>query len=456
MDWGDVRYARSGDVSIAFRVIGSGPVDMVWVPGAVSNVELLGETPARSPVAQAAQVFFEHLARSARVLVFDKRGTGASDRVSGIANLETRMDDVRAVMDAAGAARAAVVGVSEGGPLSLLFAATYPERTAALVVYGAGPRYVWAPDWPWGSSGEDYLREVEQWARSWGTDESARQMLEAADRPVTPDEIRAQASWQRLSASPGDLITLERMNAEIDVRDVLPVIHVPTLILHRTGDDPIAAARWMAEQIPGARFVEAPGYIHIPYFGDSDFLLREIETFVAGVQETGGWEPPEQERVLATVLFTDIVGSTKLASELGDRRWRELLEQHHTLVRRQLTRFRGRELDTAGDGFFAAFDGPARAIRCASAITESVHNLKLDVRSGLHTGECELIDGKVGGIAVHIGARVAALADSGEVLVSSTVKDLVAGSGIVFRDRGTAALKGIADEWHLYAVEKLN
>jgi class 3 adenylate cyclase/pimeloyl-ACP methyl ester carboxylesterase len=456
MDWGEVRYARSGDVSIAYLVIGSGPVDLVWVPGAVSNVELLAETPPRSTIARAQQAFFDRLARSARLLVFDKRGTGASDRVSGIASLETRMDDVRAVMDAAGSTRAAVVGVSEGGPLSLLFAATYPERTAGLVIYGAVPRYVWAPDWQWGQPAEEYSREVEQWARSWGTEESARGLLEAVEQPATAEEVRRHASWQRLSASPGDLITLERMNAEIDVRNVLPVIHVPTLVLHRTGDDPIAAARWMAEQIPGARFVEAPGHIHMPYFGDSDFIVREIENFVAGIQETGGWEPPEPERVLATVLFTDIVGSTELAIELGDRRWRELLEQHHTLVRRQLTRFRGRELDTAGDGFFAAFDGPARAIRCASAITEAVHDLTLNVRAGLHTGECELIDGKVGGIAVHIGARVAALADSGEVLVSSTVRDLVAGSGIIFRDRGTATLKGITDEWRLYAVEKLN
>jgi class 3 adenylate cyclase/pimeloyl-ACP methyl ester carboxylesterase len=454
MDWGEVRYARSGDVNIAHLVVGSGPIDVVWVPGAVSNVELLAEDPPRGEFALAQRAFFERLAGFARVLVFDKRGTGASDRVSGVASLETRMDDIRAVMDAGNSSRAAVIGVSEGGPLSLLFAATYPERTSALVVYGAAPRYIWAPDWPWGEQIDDYLREAEQWARSWGTEESARAILQNVELPVTEENIRHHSSWQRLSASPGDLIALERMNAEIDVRNVLPVIHVPTLVLHRRGDEPVAAARRMAEQIPGARFVEAPGRIHIPYFGDSEFLLREMEGFVLGIYEAGGWEPPEPERVLATVLFTDLAGSTERAIELGDRRWRELLQQHHALVRRQLARFRGRELDTAGDGFFAAFDGPARGIRCAEAITEAVRELGLEIRAGLHTGECETIDGKVGGIAVHIGARVAAQARPGEVLVSSTVKDLVAGSGIVFRDRGATTLKGIAEEWRLYAVDK--
>lgn len=455
MQWGRVQYARSGDVSIAYLVVGEGPLDLVWVPGAVSNVELLAEHPAPG-FREAQRAFFERLAAFARVVVFDKRGTGASDRVGGIASLETRMDDVRAVMDAAGSTRAAVVGVSEGGPLSLLFAATYPERTAALVVYGATPRSVWAPDWPWAEPVDEYMRLTEQWARSWGTEESARTILEAVELPVTDESVRQHASWQRLSASPGDLIMLERMNVEIDVRNVLPAIHVPTLILHRSGDEPLEPARWMAAQIPGAQFREAPGHIHMPYFGDSEFLLREIEDFLTGIHTAGGWAPPEPERVLATVLFTDLIGSTEKAIELGDRRWRDVLQQHHALVRQQLARFRGRELDTAGDGFFAAFDGPARAIRCACAIPEAVHSLGLEVRAGLHTGECEVIDGKVGGIAVHIGARVAEQARPGEVLVSSTVRDLVAGSGIVFQDRGTATLKGIDEEWRLYAVQQLD
>lgn len=456
VDWGEVRYARSGEVSIAYVAGGEGPLELVWVPGAVSNVESLIESPPRGVFSEAQQAFFDRLMRFARVVVFDKRGTGASDRVSGIASLETRMDDVRAVMDVAGLTRAAVVGVSEGGPLSLLFAATYPERTAALVVYGALPRSVWAPDWPWGEPAEEYMRETEQWARSWGTAEGARAILEAVGQPVTDETVRQHASWQRLSASPGDLIMLERMNAEIDVRNVLPVIHVPTLVLHRSGDEPIAAARWTAEQIPGAQFREAPGHIHIPYFGDSEFLIREIEDFLTGIHAAGGWAPPEPERVLATVLFTDVVGSTEKAIDLGDRRWSDLLQQHHALVRHQLARFRGRELDTAGDGFFAAFDGPARAIRCARAIVEAVRSLGIEVRAGLHTGECEAIDGKVGGIAVHIGARVAAHAHPGEVLVSSTVRDLVAGSGIVFHDRGTATLKGMREEQRLYGVDQVD
>jgi class 3 adenylate cyclase/pimeloyl-ACP methyl ester carboxylesterase len=451
---GEVRYARSGEVSIAYGVLGDGPFDVVWVPGALSNVELLMEDPPRTAVVAAQQRLFAAVAAFCRLIVFDKRGTGASDRVGGIAGLETRMDDVRAVMDAVGSSRAAVVGVSEGGPMTALFAATYPERTAALVVYGSLPRFIWAPDWPWGQPLDEYLRANDEWARAWGTPESARRQVAGFGFEPTDELVRAQASYQRITASPGDVLALERMNAEVDVREILPAIHVPTLVLHRTGDEnPIAAARWTAEQIPGARFVEAPGDIHVPFAGDTAFLVRAIRDFVTGIHASGGWQLPEPERVLATILFTDIVGSTEKAVELGDRKWREILEEHHALVRRHLARFRGRELDTAGDGFFAAFDGPARAIRCARAISDSVHELGIEVRAGLHTGECEEIDGKVGGIAVHIGARVASRAGPGEVLVSSTVRDLVAGSGITFRERGTAALKGLDDEWRLFAVE---
>lgn len=446
------QYARSGNVSIAYAVGGQGPVDVVYVPGSVSNVDLLAEDPPRSPLARAQRAFFTELAESCRLIVFDKRGTGASDRVAGVADLETRMDDVRAVMDAAGSQRAAVFGVSEGGSMSILFAATHPDRTAALVAYGATPRYIWAPDWPWGEPAEEYARESENWALSWGTGEGAKAFLHAAGQPATAEDVKRLASWQRLSGSPGDLIALERMNAEIDVRGVLPAIRVPTLVLHRSGDEPIAAARWMSEQIHGARFVELPGDIHLPYYGDSNSVLREVERFITDVYQAGGWEAPEPDRVLATVLFTDIVDSTAKAVALGDRRWRELSEQHHALVRRHLARFRGSEVDTAGDGFFAAFDGPARAIRCASAIIEAVRPLGLEVRAGLHTGECEAFNGKIGGISVHIGARVAAQAAPSEVLVSSTVKDLVAGSDLAFEERGVCQLKGLPGNWQLYAV----
>ena len=447
------RYARSGDVSIAYSVVGDGPFDLVWVPGAVSNVELLWEDPPRSPWQRAQAALFQRLASFARVILFDKRGTGGSDRVAGIANLETRMDDVRAVMDAVGCERAALVGVSEGGPMSILFAATYPERTTALVVYGSMPRFTRAPDWQWGEPLDEHQRGTEEWAQAWGTPEAAAEMLAALGEEVTPENVKGHASRERLSASPGDLIALERMNAEIDVRHVLPTIRVPTLVLHRRDDAiPVDSARWTAAQIPGARFVELEGRSHFPFYGDTEALVGEIESFTTGVYETGGWESPEPDRVLATVLFTDIVGATAKAVELGDRGWRDLVQRHHALVRQELVRFRGREIDTAGDGFFAAFDGPARAIRCASAVSQRVSELGIDIRAGLHTGECESVDGKVGGIAVHIGARVAAQAGPREVLVSSTVKDLVAGSGIEFDDRGAVELQGLPGDWRLYAV----
>ena len=442
----ETHYAKSGDVSIAYQVLGDGPFDLVFVPGSVSHVDLTWEEPPRA-------AFLERIASFCRLITFDKRGTGASDRVAGIANLETRMDDVRAVMDAAGSERAALLGASEGGPMSILFAATYPERTPALVVYGSLPRFVWAPDFPYGQPPDEYRRGTEEWARGWGTEEGATEFLRSQGQDVTEDGVRWQALKQRLSASPGALIALEEMNMQIDVRPVLSSIRVPTLVLHRTEDElPVDGARWMAAQIPGARFVELPGGPHVSYLGDSESVLRELEAFVRGVYEGGGWDAPEPERVLATILFTDIVGSTAKAVELGDRGWRELVERHHALVRQQLARYRGRELDTAGDGFFASFDGPARGIRCARAISSGVHELGIDVRAGLHTGECEVIEGKVGGIAVHIGARVAAQAGPGEVLVSSTVRDLVAGSGLEFVERGQAELKGVPGEWRLYAV----
>jgi pimeloyl-ACP methyl ester carboxylesterase/class 3 adenylate cyclase len=441
----ETRYALSGDVSIAYQVVGDGPFDLVWTPGAFSNVELVWEDapPAR---------FFRALASFSRLILFDKRGTGLSDRVAGVADLETRMDDIRAVMDAAESERAALVGVSEGGPMTVLFAATYPERTRALVNYGSLPRFVRGPGFPWREPKHEYLAAWEEEARIWGSEASARETLESEGQEATPELIERFARRRRLSASPGAVLQLARMNAEIDVRPVLPTIRVPTLVVHRAEDHiPIEGARWTAGQIPGAQFVELPGGPHFPYYGDWESVVGAIRDFLVPVC-TG--EAEWHESVLATVLFTDIVGSTAKAAELGDRGWRELLEQHHALIRRELTRHRGVELDTAGDGFFARFDGPARAIRCACAVTASVHDLGIEVRAGVHTGECELLDGKVAGLAVSIGARVAAAAGPGEVLVSQTVKDLVAGSGIAFADRGVAQLKGVPGDWRIYAVDR--
>jgi class 3 adenylate cyclase len=378
------------------------------------------------------------------VILFDKRGTGLSDRVA-IATLEERMDDLRAVMDAAGSERAALLGISEGGPMSTLFAATYPERTAALIGLGTFARRMWAPDYPIGVLEEDQrLRDSREWGRPATLD-----WLQTRAPATTADEeaVRWYTSYLVRGASPGGVLALSRMNREIDVRRVLPTIRVPTLMLYREGEVFAAATRYMGERIPGARLVAVPGDDHLPWEGDQDAVLDEIERFLTGIRED-----VELDRVLATVLFTDIVGSTARAAELGDRGWGELLERHDRLVRSQLTRFRGREVDTAGDGFFATFDGPARAIRCARAVADGVRELGLEVRAGLHTGEVELRDGEVRGIAVHIGARVAAQAGPGEVLVSSTVKDLVAGSGLEFEDRGSAALKGVPGEWRLYAV----
>ncbi|MDQ3380151.1 MAG: adenylate/guanylate cyclase domain-containing protein [Actinomycetota bacterium] len=446
----ETRYARSGDVSIAYQVLGDGPFDLVHVPGFVSHVELSWQVSG-----QAA--FNRRVASFSRLIRFDKRGTGMSDRVSGAPTLETRMDDVRAVMDAVGSERAALLGTSEGGPMSTLFAATYPQRAWGLVLVGSYARELWAPDYPCGIPEEDYRAYIERVEREWGTAETAARVAQRLAPSADDESKRALATSIRQSASPGAAAALARMNMEIDVRGVLPAIRVPTLVLNRAGDsaDIVGGSRYLAEHIAGARHVELPGADHAIFAGDADSYLDEIERFVTEVWEERAWEEAGPERVLATVLFTDIVGSTARAVELGDSRWRELIQAHHALIRRQLVRFRGTELDTAGDGFFASFDGPARAIRCASAITESVRDLGIEVRAGLHTGECERIDRKVGGIAVNIGARVAAEAGAGEVLVSSTVKDLVAGSGIEFRDRGAAELKGVPGEWRLFAVERL-
>jgi class 3 adenylate cyclase/alpha-beta hydrolase superfamily lysophospholipase len=442
VDLPETRYARSsGDVSIAYQVVGEGPFDVVLVTGFVSHLELAWTVPFQRDLRRS-------LASFARLLVFDKRGTGMSDPVSGAPPLETRMDDLRAVMDAASSERAAIVAVSEGVPMSLLFAATYPERTSALVMMGGFPRALWAPDYPWGWTEERYRQEHEADMTMFGP----RDVAVRTFKEFFGQGFESWIDYWRKSASPAMVTALSRLNAEIDVRGVLTSIRVPTLLVHGENDHvPIDGARYMADRIPGARLIELAGARHVPEGDDFERFCQETERFLTGVHVRGGWTD-ETETVLATVLFTDIVASTETMAALGDRGWRELLERHHAAIRRELARFRGNEIDTAGDGFFASFDGPARAIRCACAISESMRQVGLEVRVGLHTGECEVVDGKVAGIAVSIGARVSAQAGPGEVLVSQTVKDLVAGSGLAFEERGTAELKGVPGEWRLYAV----
>jgi pimeloyl-ACP methyl ester carboxylesterase len=434
------RYARSGDVNIAYQTAGDGPADLVYVAGWISNVELNWDEPSHAHV-------LTRLAAFSRLIVFDKRGTGLSDPVplDRLPPLETRMDDVRAVLDAVGSERATLFGFSEGGLMSVLFAATYPERVSALVLYGTFAKRVRTPDYPWAPTPEARAREIEALERNWGDRMDLDHLAPSEDEEFK----RRLATYYRRSASPGAAVALMRMNTQIDVRDVLGSIQAPTLVMHRRDDRDVnvAESRLIADAVPGARFVELEGDAHTLWAGDTDAIVDEIQEFLTGERPVGS-----SERVLATVLFTDIAGSTECAAEIGDTRWRELIEAHHAAVRAQLDRFRGREIDTAGDGFLAAFDGPARAINCACAIRDRVAGLGVDLRLGLHTGECERIGEKLGGIAVHIGARVAAHAAPGQVLVSSTVKDLVAGSGIEFDDVGATALKGIREPWRLYRV----
>ena len=393
-------YARSGDVSIAYQVVGDGPFDIIFVPAFLSNVDVAWTVPFAARMR-------ERLAAFSRLIPFDKRGTGMSDRVTDAPTLETRMDDVRAVMDAAGSSRAALFGASEGAPMSLLFAATYPERTAALVLWGGYAREMWAPDYPWGTTEEAYRESMDGEQRMFGPREDAEAMLRQSSLGI--EDVGTYLDYYRSSTSPGALEALSLMNKQIDVRHVLSAIHVPTLIVHGTDDTavPVEGARYMAQRIAGSRLVELAGAGH-QYIGDTALALTdEVQRFLTGVWESGGWDAVEPDRVLATVLFTDIVDSSQRLAAMGDRAWRELLERHHEVVRRELQRFRGQEVDTAGDGFFASFDGPARAIGCASAIVDAVKELGIEVRAGLHTGECEVVDGKVAGIAVHTGARVA-------------------------------------------------
>ena len=435
------RYAKSGDVHIAYQVVGDGRLDLVYAPPWIGNMELFWEEPSCAR-------FLKRLASFSRLILFDKRGTGSSDRSVEIPIIEQQIDDLTSVMDSVGSERAALLGASEGGSLCTLFAATHPERTSALILCGAVATTRWSPETPWALTRETFETWIQTVGREWGGPLAIELFA-----PSVAHDKRFRDWWARLlrlAASPAAAIALLRMLDEIDVRPVLPTIRVPTLVLQRTGDRIVNVenGRYLGRHIPNAKYVELPGADHFPYVGDTDAILAEIEEFLTGARHA-----PEADRVLATVLFTDIVGSTAHAAGMGDQRWRDLLGSYQALVRGELARSRGREVKTLGDGFLATFDGPARAIRCACAIRDSVRPLGIEIRAGLHTGECELMDDDVGGIAVHIGARVASSAAPSEVLVSSTVKDLVAGSGLRFADRGTHHLHGVPGEWRLFAVE---
>lgn len=439
----ETRYAKSGDIHVAYQVTGDGPVDLVWSPGALSHLEMTWENPYQVR-------FIERLTSFARLIRFDKRGTGMSDPVSSVATLEQRIDDIRAVLDAVGSERAHLFGVSEGGSMTMLFAATFPERTRSLALWGAMPRWTVGPDWPWGETAQDQLAAIKR-VEEHGT--PAFELHERLKRwlgPVHADPAFVDA-WRRtrnVGASPAMRASLARLSIDLDVRDILPSIRVPTLVMNRA-DDPDAAcdaARWTADQIPGARFIEFPGYGHL-FYDILDDVADALERFITGTHTAA-----PSDRVLATLLFVDIVGSTEHLARLGDARWRNVLERHYAIVRRLLTTYRGIEVDTAGDGLLARFDGPARAIRCARAIQSEAKALDLELRAGIHTGEVELAGDAVRGIAVHTAARIASLAGPGDVYASTTVRDLVAGSGIVFSDRGTHALKGLTEPRQVLAV----
>lgn len=438
----ETSYARSGEVSIAYQVIGDGPLDLVHAPGWVSHLDYAWEEPA---IAR----FYRGLASFSRLILFDKRGTGLSDRVPYFPTLEQRMDDVRAVLDAVGSERAALFGASEGGSMCILFAATYPERTSALIGFGIFAKRIWSEDYPWAPTPEQRQKFFDAIRSGWGDVVDLETLA-----PSRVGDERFRQWWSgflRRSASPGAALDLARWNTEIDVRHVLPAIRVPTLILHRRDDRDanVAEGRYIAEHIPGARFVELPGADHLFWVGDSETISEEIQTFLTGVRPAR-----ESDRVLATVLFTDIVDSTRQLAGLGDRSWRDILDAHDAIVRRQVAQFRGSVIKHTGDGVLAIFDGPARAIRCAGAMRDELRGQGIAVRTGLHTGEVELRDGDVGGIAVHIAARVMSKAGAGEVWVSRTVKDLVAGSGLRLTEQGIFTLKGVPDEWRLYSVEQ--
>jgi len=442
----ETRYAKtSGGVHIAYQVIGTGPVDLVFISWML-NVEALWRW------ARMARTF-RRMATFSRLIIFDRRGTGMSDHAidrNQAFSLDARMDDIRAVMDAAGSERAVLYGVEDTFSLSAMFAATYPERTIGLVAFGAAARNLWAPDYPWGQPEEEYDAEMAEVERSWGTKELARRWATNISSRMADDdeEVEAFATWMRNGGGPGDAVSWFAIDRDTDVRDILPAVRVPTLVIHRTDDRAfsIEHGRYIAAHIPGAVLVELPGDEHA--WSGQDDLVDEVERFVAELRR----EEAELDRVLASIMFTDIVGSTRTAAKLGDHEWKSLVEEHHAVIRGLLARYRGTEVDTAGDGFFATFDGPARAVRCAQGIVEQVRELGIEVRVGIHTGEVEMIAGKVGGLAVIIASRVGALAGPSEVLVSQTVKDLVAGSGLAFGDSAEHELNGVPGLWRVYAL----
>ena len=439
---GKTQYARSGDVHIAYQVHGKGPLDIVYVSGWVSHVELAWEEPTLAR-------FLGRLASFARLITFDKRGTGLSDRVpiDRLPTHEERMDDICVVMDAVGSKRAAFFGFSEGGVICSLFAATYPERTVALALFGTFAKRIRSPDYPWAPTPEERQREYEHIEREWG---NLMDLSHYIPSKMGDDAfVRRLATYFRRSASPGAAVALLKMNTQLDITHVLPTIHVPTLVMHRTEDLDVNVeeGRWLAERIPGARFVEFPGADHLPWVGNQDGILDEAQEFL-----TGARPEPDATRVLATILFTDIVESTRHAHKLGDSAWKTLLEKHDKLCENYVERFRGRLIKRTGDGIHATFDGPGRAISCAREILDGARDLGVGIRAGLHTGECEIRGEETEGVAVHLAARVAALADSGEVLVSRTVRDLVAGSGLEFTDRGTHEMRGFPEEWQVFLV----
>jgi class 3 adenylate cyclase len=438
---GEIRYADSTGVSIAYRVLGDGPSELVFVTGFVGHLEVAFEYPA-------VRRFFERLASFSRLVVYDKRGQGLSDRSDHPPTLEESMDDLRAVIDAAGLSRPAIFGISEGGPMAILFAASRPDRVSSLVLYGTWPRIVSSPDYEFGVDPDDVAGLVQLFREDWGGPVGVHLWA-----PSVADDEGFRDWWARFlrsGTSPRGVVELLRLYEEIDVRHALPAIEAPTLVLHRDRDllIPHMHGQYLAEHIPGARYVELSGEDHVPFTGDADAILDEVEEFVVGTRASR-----EPERRLATVLFTDIVGSTDRAAAVGDRRWRDVVEMHDEVVRKALASHRGQEIKTMGDGFLASFDGPARAIRCAQAIVAEADRIGVQVRAGVHTGECDVVGNDLAGLAVNIGARVGALANGGEVLVSQTVKDLVVGSGIEFEDRGTHTLKGVPGEWRLYASQ---
>jgi pimeloyl-ACP methyl ester carboxylesterase len=437
----ETRYARSGELWIAYQVVGDGPFDLLWAPGYLSHLEQNQWWP---PYA----AFVERMASFSRLITFDRRGSGLSDRPLSLGSFEEMTDDITAVLDAASSERAALFGGAEGGPMCALYAATFPERTTALVLGASYARRTRAPDYPWGLDEEAQERILAGYTTRWGTDRFGLRAL-AAGAAEDPDFREWYAQACRFAGTPASAEAWFRTTMEIDVRNVLPAIRVPTLVVHRTGDPviPVEAGRYLAEHIPGAKLVELPGGDHFPFVGDTDALLDEVEEFLTGTRPSR-----QPDRVLATVLFTDIVDSTRLAADLGDRSWTSLLADHNRVVKAELERFRGKPVRSEGDGTLSTFDGPARAVQCACSIRDRVRELGIEIRAGLHTGEIELAESGVEGIAVHIGARIAALAGAGEVLTSSTVKDLVVGSGIAFEDRGTHGLKGVPGEWRVFGA----